>query len=151
MSTECSILNISALRLLAQSVNFCTDFTIHELSSLLYTSQVYFFKYERERFCPLELFSNWHTRTQTHGLPSALRIAWSWGFNKGVGLLVLFLPVGYAMLMRPNMTETAVHGYHCVDDMAMFECAISFPEPTCLLVSSKTRGSVIINFQRQRF
>ena len=40
---ECSILNISALGLLAQSISFSTDFTIHKLSSLLYTSQVYFF------------------------------------------------------------------------------------------------------------
>ena len=29
--------------------------------------------------------------------------------------------------------------------------AISFPEPTCLLVSTKTRSSGIINFQRPRF
>ena len=34
-----------------------------------------------------------------------------------IGLLVLFLPDGYAMLMRPNKAETAVHGYHC--DMAL--------------------------------
>ena len=31
------------------------------------------------------------------------------------------------------------------------QCAISFPEPTCLLVSTKTRSSGIINFQRPRF
>ena len=43
MSTEFSILNISALGLLAQFLSFCTDFTIHHLSSdsLLYTSQVF--------------------------------------------------------------------------------------------------------------
>ena len=29
--------------------------------------------------------------------------------------------------------------------------SISFPEPTCLLVSTKTRSSGIINFQRPRF
>ena len=29
-----------------------------------------------------------------------------------MGLLVLFLPVGYAILMRPNKAETAVHGCH---------------------------------------
>ena len=32
-----------------------TDFTIHKLSSLLYTSQVYLFKYGSKRFCPLQL------------------------------------------------------------------------------------------------
>ena len=34
-------------------------------------------------------------------------------------LLVLFLPDGYAMLMRPNKAETAVHGCHCLGDMAV--------------------------------
>ena len=94
MSTKCSILHISALQLLArQSVSFCTDFTIHKLSSLLYTSQVYFFKYCSKSFCPLELKgvltnnkSTWHTRTPTHSLLSALRM-WNWGFNKGVPLI----------------------------------------------------------------
>ena len=33
--------------------------------------------------------------------------------------LVLFLPDGYVMLMRPNKAETAVHGCHCRDDMAV--------------------------------
>ena len=26
---------------------------------------------------------------------------------------------GYAMLMRPNKAETALHGYHCQSDMAV--------------------------------
>ena len=67
-----------------------------------------------------------------------------------VGLLVLFLPDGYAMLMRPNKAETAVHGCHCPGDMAVRMrnwpdrgLAISFPEPTCLLVSTKTRVLVL--------
>ena len=34
-------------------------------------------------------------------------------------LLVQFLPDGYAMLMRPNKAETAVHGCHCPGDMAV--------------------------------
>ena len=34
-------------------------------------------------------------------------------------LLVLFLPDGYAMLMRPNKAETAVHGCHYPGDMAL--------------------------------
>ena len=34
-------------------------------------------------------------------------------------LLVLFLPDGYAMMMRPNKAETAVHGCHCPGDMAV--------------------------------
>ena len=50
MSTECSILNTSTLGLLAHSISFSTDFTIHKLSSLLYTSQVYFFKYGLKSF-----------------------------------------------------------------------------------------------------
>ena len=33
--------------------------------------------------------------------------------------LVLFLPDHYAMLMRPNKAETAVHGCHCSGDMAV--------------------------------
>ena len=36
-----------------------------------------------------------------------------------MGLLVLFLPDGYAMLMRPNKAETAVHGCLCPGDMAV--------------------------------
>ena len=51
-----------------------------------------------------------------------------------IGLLVLFLPVGYAVLVRPNKAETAVHGYHGMGDMAVrmpdrglvFECATCF-------------------------
>ena len=55
MSTECSILNISALGLLAQSVNFSTDFTIYKLLSLLYTRKEYFSNYGSKSFRPLEL------------------------------------------------------------------------------------------------
>ena len=33
--------------------------------------------------------------------------------------LVLFLPVGYAMLMGPNKAETAVHGCHYLGDKAV--------------------------------
>ena len=55
--------------------------------------------------------------------------------------------------MRPNKVETAVHGCHCPGDIAVCMrkvlarpwVAISFPEPTCLLVSTKTRSSGIIN------
>ena len=36
-----------------------------------------------------------------------------------IGLLVLLLPDGYAMLMRLNKAETAVHGCHCPGDMAV--------------------------------
>ena len=36
-----------------------------------------------------------------------------------IGLLVLLLPKGYAMLTRPNKAETAVRGCHCLGDMAM--------------------------------
>ena len=36
-----------------------------------------------------------------------------------IGLLVLFLPNGYPMLMRPNKAETAIHGCHCPGVMAV--------------------------------
>ena len=36
-----------------------------------------------------------------------------------IWLLVQFLPNGYAMLMRPNKAETAVHGCHCLGDTAV--------------------------------
>ena len=36
-----------------------------------------------------------------------------------IGLLVQFLPNGYAMLMRPNKAEAAAHGCHCLGDMAV--------------------------------
>ena len=52
------------------------------------------------------------------------------------GPVVLFLPDGYVMLMRPNKAETAVHGCHCPGDMALrrywpdlglvFECVTCF-------------------------
>ena len=50
------------------------------------------------------------------------------------GLLDLFLPAGYAMLMRPNKPETTAYGCHCPGDMnvrlpdrrLMFECVTSF-------------------------
>ena len=47
--------------LLAQFISFSTDFTIHKLSSLLYTSQVYFFKYGLKRF--FSLVTNWKELT----------------------------------------------------------------------------------------
>ena len=53
-----------------------------------------------------------------------------------IGLIVLFLPDGYVMLMRPNKAETAVHGCHSPGDMALrrywpdlglvFECVTCF-------------------------
>ena len=36
-----------------------------------------------------------------------------------VKILVLFLPDGYAMLMRSNKAETAVYNCHCPGDMAV--------------------------------
>ena len=36
-----------------------------------------------------------------------------------IGLSVLLLNDGYAMLMRPNKAETAIHGCHCPGDMAV--------------------------------
>ena len=50
---EWSIFNIFALGLLAQSISFSTDFRIHKLSSLSYTSQVYFSKYGLKSFFSL--------------------------------------------------------------------------------------------------
>ena len=42
-----------------------------------------------------------------------------WPIGMPVGLLVLFLPDGCAMLMRSNKAKTAVHGCHCLGDMAV--------------------------------
>ena len=158
MSTECSILNISALQPLAQSVSICTDFTIHKLPSLLYTSQVYFFKHGSKRFCPLQLKGVNKQKKVTHYLntnPQSVKclthsvelelslrgakhlpetkdsntaeysvdgdIFYNQWLLYGsalqdlcIGLLVLFLPVGYAMLMRLNKAETTVHGCQCL-------------------------------------
>ena len=36
-----------------------------------------------------------------------------------IGLLVQFMLNGHAMLIRPNKAETAVHGCHCLGDMAV--------------------------------
>ena len=36
-----------------------------------------------------------------------------------IGRLVQFLPNGYAILIKPNKAETAVHGCHCQGDMAV--------------------------------
>ena len=45
---------------------------------------------------------------------------------------------------KPNLESTSKYGFPPIS-------AISFPEPTCLLVSTKTGSSGIINFQRPRF
>ena len=73
---------------------------------------------------------------------------WSWGFNKGVlcthlgskakgRLLVLFLPIGCAMLMRPNKAETAVHACHYLGDMTvcMPDRGLVFEFVTCFYCS----------------
>ena len=36
-----------------------------------------------------------------------------------IGLLAQFLPNDNAVLMKPNKAETAVHGCHCMGDMAV--------------------------------
>ena len=43
--------------------------------------------------------------------------------GRQLGLLLLFLPDGYAMLMRPNKAETAAYGFYCRGDMAGRMCA----------------------------
>ena len=51
-----------------------------------------------------------------------------------MGHLVLFLFVGYAILMRPNRAQTAIHSCHCPGDMAVrrphsglvFDCVTCF-------------------------
>ena len=126
------------------NTSFSTDFTIHKLSSLLYSSQIYFFKYGlKSFFFPFvtnwkELTYNkrkWHSNmnpqsvkclTHSQQLPHVPREAGA--LIRGCfatvlvvkgRLLVLFLPVSYAMLMRPNKAETAVHGCHYLGDMAV--------------------------------
>ena len=41
-----------------------------------------------------------------------------------IGLLVLLLPDGYTMLMRPNKVEVALHGCHCSGDMGVRMCKV---------------------------
>ena len=53
MPKEHSILNNSAVGLLAQSVSYCTDFTIRK--SFLHTSQMWLFNYGSKGFRPLEM------------------------------------------------------------------------------------------------
>ena len=53
-----------------------------------------------------------------------------------IRLLVLFLSVSYAMPMRPNKAETAVHGCHYLGDMAvrMPDRGLVFDHVTCFIV-----------------
>ena len=118
-----------------------------------------FFKYGLKSFCPLELelinkqykevtHSNTNPKsvkslTHSQQLPHVLCGARA--LIKGCfapvlavkgrlhGLLVQFLSVGYAVLMRPNKAETAVHGCHCPGDMAvcMPDCGLVFECVTC--------------------
>ena len=61
-----------------------------------------------------------HCTSRKGAWPSTLNI------KKNIGLLiVLFLPIGYGMLMRPNKAETAVHGCHCPSDTCM---AVRMPD-----------------------
>ena len=45
-----------------------------------------------------------------------------------IGLLVLSLPDSYAMLMKPNKAETAVHGCHCPGDILLCACVRYCPD-----------------------
>lgn len=56
MSTDCSILKISALGFFARSIRLRTDFTIHEINNLYCTpAKCTFFNHDSRRFRPLEL------------------------------------------------------------------------------------------------
>ena len=142
MSSECNILNISALGLFAQSISFSTDVTIHKLPSLLYTSQVYFFKYGLKSFFSLvtnwkELTYNkrkWHSNMNPQSVKCHTHSQQLPHVSCGAGALIkgCFAPVlvvkgrlhkalgpisarqlcYMCMPMRPNKAETAVHGCH---------------------------------------
>ena len=112
--------DISALRLLAQSLSFCTDFTIHTLSSLAYTSQVFFFKCGLKRFCLFEINPVCQVRYAKPTAPTC--VVWSWDFNQ-------------RNADETYKTETTVHGYHyLLGDMVvrildrgfLFECVTCF-------------------------
>ena len=45
------------------------------------------------------------------------------------GLLVLFLPDGYAILMKPNMAEATVHGCQCPSDMTALSMRKALARP----------------------
>ena len=52
--------------------------------------------------------------------PAPTCVVRSWQLRADyIGLIVLMLPDGYAMLMRPNKAETAVHGFHCSGDISV--------------------------------
>ena len=56
-----------------------------------------------------------------------------------IRLLVLFPPVSYAMPMRPNKAETAVHGCHYLGDIAvrMPDRGLVFERATCFYCSKR--------------
>ena len=126
--------------LLAQSISFSTDFTIHKLSSLLYSSQVYFFKYGLKSFFSLAtnwkvLTYNkrkWHSNMNPQSVKCLTHSQQLPHVSCGAGALIkgCFAPVlvvkgrlrkalgpiyslqlcYMCMPMRPNKAETAVHG-----------------------------------------
>ena len=59
-----------------------------------------------------------------------------------IGLLVLILPDGYAMLMRPNKAETAVPGCHCPGDMAVRMRKVLARPWVAFIVVTKYKGRI---------
>ena len=56
-----------------------------------------------------------------------------------IRFLVLFLPINYAMSVRPNKAETAVHGCHYLGDMAvcMPDRGLLFERVSCFYCSKR--------------
>ena len=82
-------------------------------------------------------------------------VVWSY-----IGLLILFLPDGYAMLMRLNKAKTAVHGCQCLCGMAVCmrkvlarpcECVSCFLLSCTYLIESTLFISMIICTDRSLF
>ena len=70
--------------------------------------------------------------------PSGARLS-TLNIKNYIRLLVLFLPVSYAMPMRPKKAETAVHGCHYLGDMAvrMPVRGLVFERVTCFYCSKR--------------
>ena len=155
MSTECSILNIPALGLLAQSISFFTDFTIHKLSSLSYTSQVYFFKYGLQSLCSLvtnskELTYNkrkWHSNINPESVKCLMHSQQLPHVSCGAGALIkgCFGPVLVVCLIRQKQLSMAATSWvriplgSCLGDMAvrMPDRGLVFERVTCFYCSKR--------------
>ena len=79
---------------------------------------------------PWGLFLEGPGNYRARGRAEPKRVVWSWSLNESLalasavkglihGVSPVHEPDGYAMPMSPNKGETAVHGCHCPDYMAV--------------------------------